>query len=55
MDDTDEEVPVAMVVVAVDEVQAASEPVVIGPDTSNLDQAGRAINAKEGKQTRTHT
>ena len=55
MDDTDEEVAVAMVAAAVDEVQAAAEPAVGGPDTSNLEQAGRATSAKEGKQTQTHT
>ena len=55
MDDTDKEAAVVMVAVAVDEVQAAAEPVSVGPDTSNLEQAGRAINDKEGKQTRTHT
>ena len=39
----------------VDDVQAVAEPTVGGPDTSNLEQAGRPINAKEGKQTPTHT
>ena len=55
MDDTYKEVAVAMDAAGVDEVQAAAEPVVVGPDTSNLDQAGRVINVKEGKQTQTHT
>ena len=55
MDDMDEESAVAMVAAAVDEVQAAAEPVVVGPDTSNLERAGRAINDKVGKQTQTHT
>ena len=52
---TDEEAAVAVVAAAVDEVQAAAEPVVGGPDTSNLEQAGWATNAKEGKQTQTRT
>ena len=55
MDDTDEEVTVERVATAVDEVQAAAEPVVVGLDTSNPEWAGRATNDKEGKQTRTHT
>ena len=49
MDDTDEDAVVAMVAAAVDEVQAAAQPVVVGQDTSNLERAGRAIKAKEGK------
>ena len=44
-----------MVAVAVDEVQAVTEPAVDGPDTNNLEQAGRATSAKEGKQTPTYT
>ena len=55
MDDTDEEVAVAMVAAAVDKAQAAAEPVVVRPDTSNLERAGRTINAKDGKQTQMHT
>ena len=35
MDDTDEVVAVKMAAAAVDEVQAAAEPVTVGPDTSN--------------------
>ena len=55
MDDMDEEVAVAMAAAAVDEVQAAAEPVVVGPDTSNPEQAGQATNDKVGKQTLTCT
>ena len=55
MDDTDEEAVVAMVAAAVDEVQVAAEPVVVGTDTSNPDWAGRATNDKVGKQTQTRT
>ena len=55
MDDKDEEVAVAMVASTVDEIQAVSKPVVVGLDTSNPEQTGRATNNKEGKQSRTHT
>ena len=40
-----------MAAAGVDEMQAAAEPVVVGPDTSNLERAGRATNDKVGKQT----
>ena len=39
MDDTDEAVAVVMAAAALDEVQAAAEPVVVGTDTSNPDRA----------------
>ena len=57
MDYRDEEVAmaIAMAAAAVDEVEAAAEPVVVGPDTSNPERAGRATNNNVGKQTQTRT
>ena len=55
MDDTEEAVAVSMAAAAVDEVQAAAEPVAVGPDTSNPERAGRATSGKVGKQTQTRT
>ena len=53
--ETDNEATVAIVAVAMDQVQAALESAVGGTDISNLEQAGCATIAKEGKQTQTHT
>ena len=55
MNDMDGEVAVAMDAAAVDEVQAAAEPVAVGPDTSNPERAGRATSGKLGKQAQKRT
>ena len=55
MDNMNEAVAVAMATVAVDEVQAAAEPVAVGTDTSSPEQAGWATSDKVGKQTQIRT
>ena len=55
MNDMDEEVAVAVDAAAVDEVQAAAEPVAVGPDTSNPERAGQATINRVHKQTPTRT
>ena len=51
----DKEVAVAMAAMAVDKMQAAAEPMLVGLNTSNLKRDGRATIDKVGNQTPTRT